>query len=659
MRMRWLLYPRLALTNLVKNRRLTLPYLLACAGTVLMFYTMDELSINRGLSKLRDAATVQAVLFLGVLVIGIFAAIVLYYTNGFLIKGRMKELGLYSVLGMEKRHISLVLLLETLFTGLVGVGVGLALGVLFGKLMFLLLLRLLGETAALPFQVSLEALGQTCLVFACIFALILLSNLRSVKKARPMELVQAAKAGEKEPKSSAITTVFGLLCLSGGYAIAILSKSPLDALLYFFVAVLLVIFGTHALFRTGSIALLKMLRANKRFYYRPAHFIAVSGMLYRMRKNAAGLANICILCTMVLVVVSATVSLYAGQEHALRLQHPRDVSVEIQGQAAESLEDADFYAMAQQLAAARGLALSEHAKTIAIRCYAEQRGSYFDFDGVSENVCRLYLLPLEEYVAMGGEDVALQEGEVLVFSTRSCGYGLDKVELLGGSFQVKEELAQFPIAERSDVSLETGAYLVFANRAQAELAMGGRQWEAYLYEGFNLLGEEEEKLAFSSEYCNLVNRKIDEEAEIDYAVASSIYLDGQRWQALHGGFLFLGLFLGTLFMMATVLIIYYKQVSEGLEDSARYQTMQKVGMSKREVRASIDKQIVWVFFLPLAAAVVHTMVAFPAISKMEALFFVNDMGLMLACTLATIAAFSLLYVAAYLLTARVYYRIVS
>ncbi len=650
--MRRFLYGRLALSNLIKNRRLTLPYLLACAGTTMMLYSVVEIALNKGMLHLPGSAFVQSLMVMGQLIVSVFAVIVLFYTNGFLIKGRMRELGLYAVLGMEKRHIAQVLALETLFSGLAGVGLGLLAGMLFGKLLFLLLLRMVGKTAALPFQISLPAIVQTCVVFVVAFTLILVSNLRAVGKARPMELLQSAKAGEREPKTSWFAAILGLLSLGGGYGLALWVKSPIEAIGIFFVAVLLVILGTHLLFRAGSIALLKLLRASKSYYYKPDHFISVSGMIYRMRKNATGLANICILCTMVLVAVSTTVSLYLGVEKSLRAQFPRSVELYLYDQGPLG----SVRLLAEDTARDHSVAVDQYAQGEMSRMYADLQGDTLDYDGVAATVQRCYFMPMEAYETLGGERQELQEDEVLLF--RNVGaYGQDHVVIETEAFRVKEELNSFPIAQKEMQSVENTMFLVFADETAMERAFCGRDFERFIYVGFDLKGSEEDAAAFSSDFYERC--QADEAIQATLISSDSVYAQRETWIATNGGFLFLGLFLGALFMLSMVLIIYYKQVSEGLEDSERFIIMQKVGMSRREVQRAINSQVVTVFFLPLAVAVLHTFVAFPVLSKMLALFFINDLWHTAFCMLGTIAAFSVLYVIAYFLTARVYYRLVT
>lgn len=654
--MNFSMYPRLAWRNLIKNLKLTLPFELTCIGAVAMLYTLLQISINKGISQMQGTVYVQIVLVFGVIVIAIFSYLLLTYTNSFLIKGRRKELALYSMLGMEKKHIGRVLSFETLFMALLGIGAGLAFGMLFGRLMFLILLKILEYDPGMVYTIDAQPVWITALIFGVIFLMIQISNMRSIRKCNPMELLRMNAQSDKEPKSNIFITIIGLLCLAGGYYIALSSATPVDAIMTFFYAVLLVIAGTFALFHSGSIALLKALKNNKKFYYTPNHFISVSGMLYRMRRNAAGLASICILCTMVLVTVSATVSLYTGQENSLEKQYSRDVTVR-----SKDVGDFPFEILrttADEYAAQNNVTITDWVQTMMLRRYALEKDGVMTFNDADSALARVYFVPLEDYNNMVEAPVSLADDELIMFCTTRV-YGRDTLTINDFTYTVVEEPESFPLDSRSLNSLESSIYLVGTNSEPFVSDLGAidatdlEETPYYCFLGFNIDGTVEDSYAFAKGYVENTNEAYAR------AIAQSLELVRADWYSFNGGFLFIGIFLGALFMMATVLIIYYKQLSEGIEDRERFVILQKVGMSRSEVKKTINKQVLIVFFIPLIVSVIHTMVAFPALVKMEAIFYLDNVPLMLLCTGATILVFSILYVIAYRLTSNVYYKLVQ
>lgn len=604
----------------------------------------------------------KMILFLGIIVIGIFAVIFLFYTNSFLIKRRKKELGLYSILGLEKKHIARVLFYETIFVTVISLSLGLIGGILIGKLLFLLLLNVVHFKSPLSFHIDYWGLLITTGVFLAIFGLTLLTNFLQVKLSNPIDLLKGGQHGEKEPKSSWIVTLIGIVSLGTGYGIALSVETPLEALLLFFVAVVFVIIGTYALFISGSITLLKQLKKNKRFYYQSRNFISVSGMIYRMKQNAVGLANICILSTMVLVTLSTTVSLYIGQEGMRRDFYPLDVS--IVGEAANT----DF-------AAVEAIVESEKDK-LKVRSNNEisfdlahfrafQEGGHFLKDMVAdestdamyyERISNITLIPLDDYNRLTGANESLAENEMLIFSVGD-NYGEPTIVFGDQQYLIAEQLAAIPMDFKKTQDMGHTYYLIVKDDAVMEAIYQNMKNDddpqttlhALM---FNLEGDEDTLNAFSA---NLRTAVLQNNPDINiqnlYEALTELYF-------FFGGFLFLGVFLGSLFMMATVLIIYFKQISEGYEDSERFEIMQKVGMDKTEVKKTIGKQILMVFFLPLAGAIVHVAFAFPVITKMLAAFRLTNIPLIFLCTLVGVVVYALVYTVVYLLTARSYYKMI-
>lgn len=647
-------FPKLALVGILRSGQFYLPYFLTCSGTVAMFYILSFLTSSDLIGTLRGAATVQAMLNLGCIVVGLFSVALIFYTNGFLMKRRRRELGLYNILGMEKRHLARLLCCEGLILGAGSIAAGLAVGILLSKLMLLVLLDLLRLDAAMGFSVSGHGILDTVLLFSVIFLTALLYNLARIHLSNPMELLSSSSVGEREPKTRWVLVVTGLATIVAGYGIANVVKDPLSALLLFFVAVLLVIIGTYCLFTAGSIALLKHLRTNRNYYYRPEHFTAVSGLLYRMKQNAVGLASICILSTMVLVTVSTTACLYLGASDALNLRYPTDIAV------TRSLDEgssasADTRAAVEQTVLSQGRAASDIREYTYLSFMARLSGNTLALttDNASPGEYRmLIVLTAAEYGRVTGDTPDLSSDEVLSYSSGRMlpvTFYLDQT-----AYHVVRQLDGPPTSGSSSAYITSAQYLVVANDDvlalwdQVQKAAYGEQAGHLTYElDFNLDGTDAQKIACADAIRGLNGLS-----------ASCRQKESAEFYAMNGGFLFLGLFLGLLFGMATVLIIYYKQISEGYEDQRRFEIMQKVGMSEREVHRSVQSQILLVFFLPLAVAAIHIAAAFHMITRVLVVFSLTNVKLFALCTLGTLACFALLYALVYWATARTYYKIV-
>ncbi len=661
-------FPRLALVNLVRNRRYYGPYLLSGIGTAAMYYILRYLTVSDIVASVRGAGYLQSLMGLGCIVVALFSAVLMLYANSFVMKRRQRELGLYHILGLEKRHIAHVMLWETLLCAAVVILGGILVGVGLSKLILLVLLKLSRIPVQFGFEVSGQGMWHTLCLFAVLFLLTLLWNLIRLGRSRPIQLLHGAEMGEREPKTRKLLVAVGLLALAGGYGIALKVKDPLEAFLLFFVAVLLVMLGTYCLFTAGSVAVLKGLRANETFYYQTRHFISVSGLLYRMKQNAVGLANICILSTMVLVTVSTTVSLYLGCEETLDRMYPYDLQVnqdlnhydqpgdpltpERRQQETESvLEQVKGYA------AAAGLTTEHLSWYTDVRGYYAYSGNTLGWAEGGTDV-EVHLVTAEDYTRVTGREAEAEPGQVLLY-----GQGID----LPNTFYIGDRL--FRVAERLDQGLQRNDPVVVNSGNQAELllVMADRQeieeiralseqegvWFSETFRiQLDLSGTDEEKVDLAWD----ILEGIPDEAAV---TVTSRQDNAQDLYAMYGGFLFLGVFLGLLFLLATALIIYYKQVSEGYEDQRRYQIMRQVGLTDREARSAIHSQILLVFFLPLGMAAVHILAAFPMVSKLLGLFQLQDIPLFAACTAGTLGAFALVYALVYGLTARTYGRIVG
>ena len=656
-------YGKLAFDNIRKNSQVYFPYFLTCICTVMMYYLMHSLSQNSGLGQMSGGATLQAMLSFGFLIVGLFSAIFLLYTNGFLIKRRKKEFGLFNVLGMEKKHLARVMLYETMYIALGSILLGLAGGILLSKAMFLLLLRLLRFEVQMGFEISSPAIVFTIILFGIIFFLTLLSNLRQVHLAKPIELLRGGRVGEGEPKAKWLLTLLGLASLGSGYYLALTTKSPIAALTLFFVAVILVIVGTYLLFTSGSISLLKMLRRKKGYYYKPNHFTTVSGLMYRMKRNAVGLANICILSTMVLVTLSTTVALYVGIEDVLTTRYPRDIAISSRSITDEYLTE--LREVVSEVLKDHSVKMQDPLEYRLLSFVAQARGSEFVTDRSSISAVpvgrlrSLAFVPGEDYTRLTGEVIELADNEVLLYS-KSGDYEYETLTVLGRTFHIQGMLEEYSAATDWDVI--DSYYLIVKDMAVVEDMYQG-QAEAYgeygseltHYLGFDLVGDGAARAQVAVHRdlrSKLPSGGISRHVESREAAKDEFY-------SLYGGLFFLGLFLGILFIMGTVLIIYYKQITEGYEDRERFAIMQKVGMSQEEVKQSIHSQVQMVFFLPLIASAVHIGVAFPFITKLLAIFNLRNVLLFTLCTLGTVFVFAFFYALVYALTARSYYRIVS
>ena len=667
--MRHHLYLRLAVGNIKNNRRFYLPFLFTAALTVVCFFIMSSIGVNQ---TLPGGNTVQIVMHMGVIIVGLFSVIFLYYTNSFLIKRRKKELGLYNILGLEKRHIAAVLTLETVLSALLSIGSGLIIGVLLDRLMFLVLRNLLAFDVTMTYAFHWQSVTWTVIVFAAIFLLLLLANLVQVGRAKPIELLRGGQVGEKEPRVKWPLVVIGVLALGTGYYLAVTTESVIAALGLFFVAVVLVIIGTYCLFLAGSIAVLKLLKRSKKYYYQARHFVSVSGMLYRMKQNAVGLANICILSTMVLVTVSTTVSLYGGVTDILERRFPYDIDTQFYN-AAEPIKEYVRTALNEEVEAA-GLEVTETTDYETLTIALVMDGNTLIADNSSENYSQgayIQIFTREGYAAVTGYQAGeLGEHEVAVYV--QDGMLPESFNLMGEDYTVKEwmtvapedgELAgflgnTFYIVVRDDVVLE--------RIYQAQLAANGENYYASSMDwefSVNLSGTEVQKAALADRFqarFETDQLTLNDGSSYPIEWVSTVRQDNiSDAYSLYGSFLFLGILLGLLFLMATVLIIYYKQIIEGYDDRARYQIMRQVGMDKKLISSSVRSQVLTMFLLPLGMAAVHLCFAFPLLTRVLKALMLDNVSVFFWCTLITFAAFVVVYVLVYAITARVYYRTVS
>ena len=655
-------YIRLAVNNIRKNSRTYFPYILTCAITVMMFYMVKSLSLNPGIKELTGANTIAYTMDLGAKIIGIFALIFLFYTNSFLMKRRKKEFGLFNILGMEKKHLAKVLFLETFITALTSLCMGIVFGIALDKLMFLLLTKIIGGSVVLGFFISLEGIRTAAVLFCIIFALIYLKSVITIGISNPIELLRGGNVGEKEPKAKWFLALIGAVMLGIAYYLALTIKNPVASINAFFIAVILVIAATYLLFTTGSIAVLKLMRKNKRIYYKAKHFIGVSGMIYRMKQNAAGLANICILSTMVLVTVSSTTSMVVGLNDIQHTRYPNNIC--IYSRETDDARNEEVVKKVDNICDEMEVPITDKIRYSYMTFSVVQFGDTFETDdthidtlAAMSGIRVLIFIPLSDYNTFAEKDYRLGEHDMLIYSSREK-YAEPVVHLFDEEWRIAEQLEEYTANGVAESNIASSYYCIVRDEDYDALMEKAAQeigvyYYPYVYYGLDMKVDK----AVEQELYDRIRSDL-------YAYGFNGYAESRQaeWTSsisVYGGLFFLGMFLGLLFIMAAALIIYYKQISEGYDDRERFGIMRKVGMTQAEIKGTIRSQVLTVFFLPLIAAGIHVAVAFPMISLILALLNMTNVDLYLICTVVCFLVFAGIYILVYSLTARTYYKIVS
>ena len=665
-------YRKLAFTNIKNNGSLYLPYIISGIVTVAMFYIMMFLNNSKGLEKIYESSYLTSIMALGVRIIAVFSYIFIFYTNSFIIKRRKKEIGVYNILGMEKRHIAKVMGIETVTVALIAIIGGIVTGILFSKLSILLLYKILAVKETVKFEINFSTIINTLIVFGILYALTLIYNMMQIKLANPIELLRGGNVGEKEPKSKWLMAIIAVGCLAVAYYIAIITENPLNVLSLFFVAVLLVIVGTYLLFIAGSIVFLKMLRKNKKFYYNKKHFAAVSGMIYRMKQNAGGLASICILSTMVLVIIASTVSLYIGLEDELKTRYPMEAVTYVNYLEVDDNVDS-VRDHIRQIIEDEGRTITDEKTYGYFNMLTKQNDN--SLEKTSENdslgngtyvniVTKDALCNLED--SLDEKDIPeLTDDSVAVYGMKKFNY--DSIKILGRKFDVKES-KYYKIKKDAYISSSfTNEYYIVVNNMDTLTQLFNLQKEVYGDRaftfrntiGFDFDGTKQQKI----DCVKKINQYLVSDAEKEIGNGTA-YVEGraeneEAVHTLYGGIFFLGIFLGTMFLMVTVMIIFYKQTSEGYDDKERYEIMEKVGMSNAEVKKSIQSQVRMVFFLPIVTAAIHVAAAFPMLRRLLMMLNLTDTQLMIECMIGTLLVFLAIYYLVFKLTSRTYYKIVG
>lgn len=667
------IFSRLAKQNIRNNKSTYIPYIITCIFCIAMIYMMEFLRDCPTLDQaVRQADEVRMIVFTGEIVVEIFCIIFLIYSNSFLMKRRQKEIGLYNILGLERNHIGIVMFLETIITSIGSLAGGIAAGIIGSKLALLLLLKLLHIPSVLGFYISVKGIFTCLFMFGIIFLMILFLNLAKIHLSRPVELLRGNNTGEKEPVAKWLMALIGFICLGAGYYLAVTTESPIKAITIFLLAVILVMAGTYLLFTAGSIVILKFLRRRKSFYYRTGNFISISGMLYRMKQNAIGLASICILSTGVLLMISMTVSIYFGMNDIMLNRYPYDVDMSVTSISEDECQTA--IEAFEKAIADNKVPVEKSVEEIYLDIVCSKNGDQILIKPAntirnSDSVLVLSLLDQAEYERLTGISANLNDGEI--FAWYPSAVQKDSVTVDETEFTVKKWLDKNPLTCGED-AVSDNAVLVVTDEdfkkfdeMRTEMYKGVSSAPAgedlTLHLGLDITGSETDKIDFGTPVMEAVkdlrkNGGLSENSWITSGIRQQEY---ESYYADNGSLLFIGIFLGSLFLMGTAMIIYYKQISEGYEDQKRFEIMQKVGLSRREVRSSVRRQILMVFFLPLLMAMLHITMAFPMIRRMLLLFGMTNTKLFIGCTAGTVLIFAVVYGLIYLMTARSYYHIVE
>ncbi|MDY2590033.1 MAG: ABC transporter permease [Agathobacter sp.] len=666
-------YFGLAKDGIRKNSKMYTPYILTCIGMVMMYYIILSLQTDKTIGNMAHGSDIQMVLGFGGWVIAIFSCIFLFYTNSFLIRRRKKEFGLYNILGMGRRHISLIILCESVIVAVVALALGLFTGVLFSKFAELGLINIIDQQVNYSFFIAPKAIISTIKIFGCTFVLLFLNNLRQLYFTSTIELLGSEKAGEKPPKANWLVAIAGLVLLGIAYYISVTIKNPLAAFSVFFIAVVLVILATYLLMIAGSVVMCRILQKNKTYYYKKNHFVSVSSMAYRMKRNGAGLASICILATMVLVIISSTSCLYFGHEDALNRRYPRQIDFgfdftnatqatlenvkEIQNGLNQAIEECGVESVNKYTSRSASIAgaLEGNKLTTSVGAYGDK--------GISEmeRVIMLYFIPIEDYNEATGKNVVLEDNEALCYFSEDFDEKSLQVDDMT-TFTIKEKIDKCPNMDNVDFEVVPVMVMYLADydstlqKMQELEGLDGESRLIYSLEyGFDttLSGDKQIEAASQIKEKFLKN-------EYEYNEMSMDVREAQRQDffVAFGGLFYLGILLSVVFIFAAVLIIYYKQISEGYEDHSRFDIMRKVGMTDKEIRKSINSQMLTVFFFPLILAGIHICFAFPIVRKLLMMFSLNNVGLFVETSIISFLIFGVLYAIVYRITSNAYYRIV-
>ena len=671
-------YPRLAWSGIRKNRELYIPYLLTCMGMIMMFYIVSYLYASPLLTTARGGSVIMLLMILGRFVIGAFSIVFLFYTHSFLIRRRKKEFGLYSILGMNKNNLARIMIWESVMVACISLASGLGFGILFSKMAELLMQAILRADVDYAMRINPTNIRQTIMLYLVIFILILVVTLLQVRVADPIQLLRSENAGERPPKANWPMALGGAVLLGIAYYLAITIQDPVQAISWFFVAVLLVIAGSYLLFVAGSVALCRMLQKNKWYYYKTNHFVSVSSMVYRMKRNGAGLASICILCTMVLVMLSSTVCLYGGMDSSMRSRYPRNIMTDNQALSYEELREENYAPIRtaiDEVLEAHGQTAEAH--NILDYSYVVLEGilhdgivetssetNTIDADSI-QDMWEIFVVSLADYNRLMGAQETLEPGQLLLYTSKKR-FRHDSLQFAGTDqeWQVKT-VNSFEDNAVDSMQIIPSMFLFVEDVEGFIQPMTG--WTNFygnpllqydwIY-GFDLDCSGEEQGTIYYELKGKLSQ-LSTEGHPLYSSIESVAVDRGDFAEMYGGLFFLGIMLSIVFVFATTLIMYYKQISEGYEDQGRFEILQKVGMTRKEVKKTINSQVMTVFFLPLLVAGIHLAFAFPFLYKGLMLLNFNNLGLLVWVTVLAYLVFGAGYVVVYRITSRAYYHLVG
>lgn len=666
-------YFKLAVQSIQKNRQLYYPFIISSITTIMMTFVILALSTNSGLAQIPGGSNLQTILGLGYIVLLLFSTIFLFYMNSFLMKNRKREFGIYNILGMDKKHITKILAYEMTVICYVSLFIGLIAGILLNKLSTLLVRRMLGASISFGFELSSSAVLWTLCFFFFIFLAILFANIYQIRLANPIELLKASDTGEKEPKAKIIWSLFGLILLGIGYYLALTIQSPIMGMSLVFLAILIVIAATYLLFTTGTITFLKLLKNNKNYYYQTKHFIPVSGMLYRMKKNAVGLANISILSVGVILLLSIATSLYLTTDNSAAAQYPSDVISEIpienSNRQNERTTKEKINQSIQQAAAQTNVTVNKALSYAYLNFPALLNGEEFKVtkdvyaSQSNQRPANLYLIDQENYQTISGDKLDLAEDQVAVHGTVKE-YTKNTLSILGENFSVQSQqpIDEFAIGDETTSAVNDSYYIIVSSpeilsqiEKKEQDILKNLAAEISIFTQFDLENaSSQEIMTFSDSYRNQLDNNNLKIRNVDTKVEAH-----GKFVALRGGVLFLVLNLALLLLMMTVLIIYYKQISEAYDDKKGFKIMQNVGLSDTEIKQAIRSQILSVFFLPVFITGMHVIVMLPLMRKAMVLVMLNQVHLFPISLLIAFLIFFVVYLGIYRVTARTYYKIVK
>ena len=655
---------KLAVSNLIKNRKLYYPFALAVLLAVTITYLFYSLSLNPNIGKIRGGETISMTLALGMVVVTIASGIIVLYANSFVMKNRSKELGVYGMLGLEKRHLISMVFKELVIFGSLTLTAGLGLGALFDKLIFALLLKLMKMKVELVSTFQPIVFILVLIVFGAIFLGLIFINAFRIARMNALQLSREKASGEKKGRFLGLQTILGLISMGAGYYLAVTVENPLSAVLIFFVAVLLVILGTYLLFNAGITVFLQILKKNKRYYYQPNNMISVSNLIFRMKKNAVGLATIAILSTMVLVTMSAATSIFKGSETFKKVMNPHDFGI-----TGQNVEKEDINKLLDQYASDKGLTVTKkEVLTYSSFGVANQEGTKLTIFEKGQNRVQpktiFMVFDQKDYENMTGQKLALSGKEVGLFTKNKELQGQKELTLNDQTYTIKEEIKKDFILEhvpnQYNILTSDYNYLVVPDlKSFLDQHPNSSIFNQY-YGGMNVTASEEEQLKLADDYSKFLddfNRESSKEGSFIYG--SNLADSSAQMSAFFGGTFFIGIFLSIIFMVGTVLVIYYKQISEGYEDRERFIILQKVGLDQKQIKQTINKQVLTVFFLPLLFAFLHLAFAYHMLSLILKVIGVLDATMMLTVTLSICAIFLIVYVLIFMITSRSYRKIVQ